>query len=170
MRQDQESGDRSEGQHVRPEPESQPGSGRHAGWLLDESGAGARLEPNLAERGFVLAHILLQHIQQGFGLLRADVDPLEIMDLHVFRRGLVDIAKHQKKVPKVDPDLHAVGVAFAVVGRFVEYDPGLGRCHRTTWYRNGPVLFPARFQGSGGRSAGESRYRVMVLAGTKTLG
>ena len=103
--------------------------------LLDESRAGAGFEANLAESGFVLAYILLQHVQQRLGLLRADVDPLEVLDLHVFLRGLADMAEHQKEVPEIHPDLHAVGIAFAVVGRFLKYDPGLGRCHRTTWYR-----------------------------------
>jgi hypothetical protein len=67
--------------------------------------------------------------------LRVDIDALEVLDLHAFLRGLVDMAEHQKEIPEIHPDLHAVGVAFAVIGRFLEYNPGLGRCHRPTWYR-----------------------------------
>ncbi len=48
---------------------------------------------NLTESGLILAYILLKDVQQRFGLLRTEVDALEIVDVDVVRRCLVDHAK-----------------------------------------------------------------------------
>src|SRR6185369_15598304 len=39
--------------------------------LLHEAGAGPRLELDFTECGFILRHVLLQYVQQRFGLLMA---------------------------------------------------------------------------------------------------
>jgi len=100
---------------------------------LHEAGAGAGFEADFAERGLVLADVLLEDVQQCLGLLGAHVDALEVLDLHVFGRGLVERTEHEEKVPEVDADLDAVGVALTVVGSFFEHDAGLGLSHRPLW-------------------------------------
>ena len=101
--------------------------------LLNEAGTGARLQTDFSERAFILADVLLQDVEERLGLLRADVHALEILDVNVVRSGLVDVAEHEEEIPEVNPNLNAVGVAFAVIGSFFEDDPGLGRCHCPTW-------------------------------------
>ena len=49
--------------------------------------------PDLTKSGLILAYILLEDVQKRFGLLRAEVDALEIVDVDVVRRCLVDHAK-----------------------------------------------------------------------------
>lgn len=78
--------------------------------------AGFGLEVDFAEGGFVLANIILEDIQQGFGLLGAEVDALEILDIDLIGSALGSDAEHQKEVPKVGADLHAIRVTFAIVG------------------------------------------------------
>src|SRR6266849_9672102 len=92
---------------------------------LHERCAGVRLQLDLAERALVLADILLQHIQQGLGLLRTEIDALEIVNVDVVRRGLVHQPEQQKEVPKVDANLHAVGIAFAILGCIDQVNLGL---------------------------------------------
>src|SRR5580704_10822205 len=57
------------------------GGGPPAG-SLDSSARGLTFELDLAESGFVLAHILLQHVEQGLGLRRAQEDALKILNGH----------------------------------------------------------------------------------------
>ncbi len=51
--------------------------------LLNDPAAGLRLQLDFAERRFILGHVLLQHIEKRFGLLRTDVNSLKIMNRHV---------------------------------------------------------------------------------------
>lgn len=71
---------------------------------------------NFPERAFVLAHILLHEFHQRFCLLRAEVDALKIVNLHLIRRGLGDAAEHEEEVPQVQPDLHAIGIILTIFG------------------------------------------------------
>src|SRR5579884_2502526 len=87
--------------------------------LLDGRACNARFQPNFAESGLVLRQVLRQHVGKRLGLLRADIDALEVVDLHVLRRGLVHSAEHKEEIPQIDADLNAVGVALTVV-------PGIG--------------------------------------------
>ena len=86
-----------------------------------------RLELDLAERGLILGDVLLEDIQQRFGLLRAKVDALKIVDVNVVGRGLIDHAKEQQKSQILTADLHTVGVAFPVFRDVAHLDLGLRR-------------------------------------------
>jgi hypothetical protein len=57
-------------------------------------------------------------------LLWAKVNALEILDIHVIGRGLIDQAEEQEEVPKVYADLYTVGVALAVFGQVAHLDLG----------------------------------------------
>src|SRR6202451_3363400 len=56
--------------------------------LLDGTGlAGVRLQLDFAESRLILRNVLRQHVQQSFGLLRAHVHALKIVDGHAMGRG-----------------------------------------------------------------------------------
>src|SRR5512145_566823 len=68
--------------------------------------AGARLQADFAEGRFVLVDVLLQHVEQGLGLLGAEVDALEVADGdRVGLRGL-QRAEQEEEVPQADAELH----------------------------------------------------------------
>src|ERR1039457_2040272 len=90
------------------------GGGGQAPRSLDGPGRRVRLKLDLAERGFVLVDVLLEDVEQRLGLLRAEVNSLEILDIDVIGRGLVDQAEEQEEVPEIYTDLDAVGVALPV--------------------------------------------------------
>src|SRR5208282_3577303 len=93
--------------------------------LLNLTGSGGvRLKFNLAEGCFVLRDILMQDVEQRLGLLRAQIDALKVLNVHGVGSGLADGAEHEKEIPKVDSDLHAVGVTFAIIGAVTELDLG----------------------------------------------
>lgn len=101
--------------------------------LLDQPTTRLRLQLDFTERGFILRHILLQDIQKSLRLLRADVDALEILDADPVRRGLIHDAEEQKKIPEVNPDLHAVRVALTVVRGSLQLDIRRWLVHRPPW-------------------------------------
>src|SRR5215475_8217278 len=82
--------------------------------LLYDSAAGVRLQLDLPESGFVLRDVLLQIVEQRFGLLVTDVDALKIMNRHVVRRRLANTAEHQEEIPKIHANLYAVRIIFAI--------------------------------------------------------
>src|SRR5260370_24866369 len=84
-----------------------------------------RIQLDLAESIFVARDVLLQQSEQCLGLLRAQIDPLKISNLHLRFALLLQGAEDQKEVPDVHTHLHAVGVAFAVVRRICQFDIGL---------------------------------------------
>src|SRR5258707_5492569 len=84
-----------------------------------------RIQLDLAESIFVARDVLLQQSEQCLGLLRTQIDPLEISNLHLRFALLLQGAKDHKEVPDVYAHLHAVGVAFAVVRRICQLDIGL---------------------------------------------
>lgn len=75
----------------------------------------ARVELDFTKRSLVARHILLKKSQQCLRLLRTQIDSLEIADLHVRLTLLLQCAKNKKKVPDIDPHLHAVRVVLAIV-------------------------------------------------------
>src|SRR5690242_19685405 len=87
----------------------------------------ARIEFDLAERVFVADNVLLQHTQQRFCLLWAEIDPLEIMNFDLRFGLLMKSAEGEEEVPNTDADLHAVGIAFAIGVGVDELDVGLSR-------------------------------------------
>lgn len=72
----------------------------------------------LAERVFILTHILLQDGEESLCLLGTDVNALEVYDLDLSFALLLQSAEYQEEVPDIDPDLHTVGIVLAV-GRSV---------------------------------------------------
>src|SRR2546423_6011795 len=94
--------------------------------LVDDPGRGhARVELDLAERLLIIGDVLLQDGVQRLRLLRAQVHALEVADLDLARRLLLQRAEDEKEVPNVHADLHAVGVALAVVLTLDQLDLGL---------------------------------------------
>ncbi len=74
------------------------------------------IELDFAKRGFVIRHVLVEDRRQRLGLLRTQVNALEVSHFNLIFGLLLHGAEHQKEVPDVDPDLYAVGVGFAIVG------------------------------------------------------
>src|ERR1035437_2073517 len=88
-------------------------------FLVDRSGGEAvalRFEVEGAEGMFVLGQVLPQHIPQGFGLLRAEIDGVLIADGDLVGALAGGQTEDQLEVPDADADLDAVGVGLAVVG------------------------------------------------------
>src|SRR5262245_37945265 len=83
------------------------------GSLYRTGGAGPGVELDLAKGALVLGDVLLQDVEQGLGLLGAQVDALKSLDIDGVRAVLVDEAEFQVEVPEVDAHLNAVGVALA---------------------------------------------------------
>ena len=99
--------------------------GRHA--LLDHRHRRACGSSLISPKaGFVLLDVLIEHIRQSLGLLRAEEHALKIVDRDAVGSGLIDGAEHQKEVPQADAHLHAVGVAFAIIGGVRELIFGCG--------------------------------------------
>src|SRR5271157_1150868 len=90
------------------------------------------IEFDLAESVLVVDQVLLQDGVQRLGLLRAEIDSLEVADLDARFILLRQGAEDEKEVPDVDAHLHAVGVVLAVIG-------GIGQLNR--WLRNGSVHY-----------------------------
>src|SRR5215471_8372803 len=73
------------------------------------------IEFDLSKGLLILDDVLLQDRHQGFCLLRTQIDALEVVDLN-FRSGLrLKATKDQQEIPNAGPDLHRVGIAFAIV-------------------------------------------------------
>src|SRR5215831_794517 len=85
--------------------------------LLNHFARRSRLwfQPDLAERGFILADVLIQHIRQRLSLLGTQKYSLIIRDGNVIRGGLINCPEQEKEVPQADTHLHAVGVRLAVI-------------------------------------------------------
>jgi hypothetical protein len=92
--------------------------GRVCGHELVDGTAGRSelwLEREGAEGLFVLGEVVAEDVEQGLGLLRADVDALEVLDLHFVSGVLAHGSEDEEEVPNTHADLDAVGVAVAVV-------------------------------------------------------
>src|SRR5580700_11041633 len=87
----------------------------------------AGIEFDFAEGILVSRDVLLQHSEQGLGLLRAQIDALKILDLDLGFALLDERAEHQEEVPDIHANLHAVGIVFTIVGSIGQSDGGLSR-------------------------------------------
>ena len=90
-------------------------------WALRHD-RGPWFEGNGAEGVLVLEQVLLQHIAQRLGLLRAEVNGLEGVDGDLFGRFLIGGAEGESEIPDALLYLNAVGIALAVVGRALQDD------------------------------------------------
>jgi hypothetical protein len=91
----------------------------------------AGIELDLTEGALVADDILLQQSEQCLGLLRAEVDALEVANLDLRFGLLLQGSEHHEEVPDIHPHLHAVGVGLAVVGSIDQLDVRLRRkAHR----------------------------------------
>src|SRR6266436_8500172 len=95
---------------------------------MDGSAGGARIKLDLAERGLVVGHVLLQERHQRLGLLRAEIDPLKVSQFHLRLRALLHRPENEEEIPHIHPDLHAVGVGLAVIGGLHELHIRLVPC------------------------------------------
>src|SRR5208282_2629031 len=93
---------------------------------------GARIKFDLAERGFVVRHVLLHERHERLGLLRADINPLKVSQLHLRLRALLHRPENQEEIPDIHPDLHAVGVGLAIIGGLYELHIRLVRCNHVS--------------------------------------
>src|SRR5579872_3974004 len=85
-------------------------------WLVHRAlGTHARVKLDFPEGAFIPGDILLQKTQQCLGLLRTQIDALEVFDLDMALGLLLQRAEDQEEVPDVDPHLHTVGIVFAVL-------------------------------------------------------
>src|SRR5579875_2351200 len=105
----------------------------HRAWPCGSGGSTGLgcIQRNGAERRLVLGKILAQQAIQRLGLLWAEIDALEVLQLAGIGAGLGEGAEDQVEVPDRGADLDAVGIAVAEVG-------GLG--HRDTWLGTGAGL------------------------------
>src|SRR5580658_1092808 len=85
-------------------------SSRNSAALLHDTRARMRFQLDLSKRRFVLAHVLLQYVQQGLGLLRADVNALKILDGHVISSALIHHSEGDQEIPERHANLNAVGI------------------------------------------------------------
>jgi len=85
----------------------------------------ARVELDFAEGAFVVGDVLLEQRHERLGLLRAQINSLEVMKFDLRFRALLHGAEDEKEVPDIDANLHAIGVGLAVFGRLNELNIGL---------------------------------------------
>lgn len=96
----------------------------------DDEALGGCIQRDWAKGLFVLREIVCKHVLQRLGLLRAQVNALEVRNLDLVGRGLrvsVDGSEDKKEIPDGEPDLHRVGIGIAVVGCLGEGDLGVVR-------------------------------------------
>ncbi len=95
--------------------------------LVDRAGSHHTwIKLDFAKRALISGNILLQDRRQGLGLLRAQVDSLKIIDLHLGFALLLQDPEYEEEIPDIHPHLHAVGVVFAVFAGIDEFDIWLG--------------------------------------------
>src|ERR1700737_3781369 len=83
------------------------------------------LEGEGAEGLLVLGEVVAEDVPEGLGLLGAKVDTLEVAELDLVGCVLGHGAEDEEEVPDTHADLHAVGVAVAVVLGGSELEGGL---------------------------------------------
>ena len=101
---------------------------RSAGNLELRSRDDALVELDLAKRRLILRDVLLQHVEKRLRLLRAQINSLKIAQLNLRFRTLLHRSKHEKKVPDIHADLHAVRIGFAIFRCVDEFHIRLRRC------------------------------------------
>lgn len=94
-----------------------------------------RFQRNCSKRLLVLGEILAKHTQKCLGLLRTQVNTVAILYRDLIWRLLMNDAEIQKEIPNAYAHLNAVGIGFAIIRRFTDLDPGLGRAAIHCAYR-----------------------------------
>jgi hypothetical protein len=87
--------------------------------LVDGAAGGDELlgfEGDGAEGLLVLGEVVVEDVGEGFGLLGAEIDSLEVGEVDLFGGVLGHGSEDEEEVPYAHADLDAVGVAFAIVG------------------------------------------------------
>src|SRR5260221_14119295 len=85
--------------------------------LVHRAGCGdTRIKFDLAKGAFVVGHVLVQNGRQRLGLLWTEANPLKISHLYLIVGLLLHGCEDQKKIPNVDPHLHAVVIGLAIFG------------------------------------------------------
>lgn len=103
-----------------------------------------RIEFDLAEGRLVPRNVLLKQSEQGFCLLRAEIDSLEIANLDLSFGLLLQGAEGEEKIPNVHAHLHAICVILAIARVVSQFDVRLvGNCHTVRVYQQ-QVLGRAR--------------------------
>lgn len=87
----------------------------------------AWIEFDLAEGAFVANYVLLQKSEQGFGLLRAEVNALKVANFHLGFGLLLQSSEDEEEVPDIHAHLHAVGIGLAIIRRIGQLN--------IRWYR-----------------------------------
>src|SRR5215469_14969399 len=95
--------------------------------LLHDAPAGLGLQPDFAKSRLILVHVLLQHVQKSLGLLRADVNPLEILNRNLVRSCLIHTPEQKQEIPQIHANLDAVCIVLAIFRRIGELDLRSGR-------------------------------------------
>ncbi len=96
----------------------------------------SRIELYLSESRFISGDVLLQQSEQRFCLLGAEIDSLEISNLHLRFGLLLQGAEGEKEIPDVHAHLDAIRVILAiarVVGQF--HVRLVGNCHTLRVYQ-----------------------------------
>jgi len=78
-----------------------------------------------SESFFVLGNVLREQVIEGFSLLGAEVNALEVIDFDLVGGLLVDGAENHEKIPDGKANLDAVCVRFAVVFGLIQGDFGV---------------------------------------------
>lgn len=103
-----------------------------------------RIEFDLTESRFVSGNVLLKQSEQGFCLLRAEIDSLEIANLDLGFGLLLQGAEGEEKIPNVYAHLDAICVILAIARVVGQFDVRLvGNCHTVRVYQQ-QVLGRAR--------------------------
>jgi hypothetical protein len=105
-----------------------------------------RVKFDFAECGLVSSDVLLQQSQQRLGLLRAQINSLEVANLDLSFVLLLDSAEGEEKIPDIDAHLHAIGVVLAVIGGVAQLDLWLRRNAHEQQCNNFRVLKGSRTQ------------------------
>src|SRR5689334_8095244 len=126
--------------------------------LVDRAGSHhTRIQLDFTKRALVTGNILLQDRGQRFGLLRAQINTLEIADFHLGFALLLQRTEYQKEIPDIDSYLHAVGIVLAVFAGIDQLDVGL------RWIRHREVSLAGvrreKKAGSSGMEAPEGEPR-----------
>jgi hypothetical protein len=83
------------------------------------------LQRDVTEGLLVLCEVVSDYIPESLGLLWAEVDALEVLDVDLVRGLLGHRAEDEQEVPDAHADLNAVGVAVAVAVGLGELQLGL---------------------------------------------
>jgi hypothetical protein len=114
------------------------------------AGLAARVKLDLAEGALVVGNVLLQDGGQRLGLLRAQINSLEISDLNLIFSLLLHGPEDEKKIPDVNSHLNAVGIGFPVIGGIDDVEIRLcGNNHKAHSLTENAGRKKIRLQGSG---------------------